>query len=102
MGTRPRHRLVILCTHTDAIIMGIRMGTHTNTDTITATAIMTMATCLLRRLLWPALVLRWALSWKPGMPVHAICADPLITAMMPVHALCQGPLMAARHAVHAL
>jgi hypothetical protein len=85
--------------------MGTRMGTHMDTDVITcttATAIATTAMCLSRRLLWPALVFRWALSQQPGMPVHAIYAGPLVTAMMLVHALCQGPLMAARHTAHAL
>jgi hypothetical protein len=51
--------MVILCTRTDVITMGIRMGTHTDMDVITcttATMIVTMATRLLQCLLWPALV----------------------------------------------
>jgi hypothetical protein len=98
-------RMVILCTPIDVITTGIRMGTRIDTDMITritATAIVTMAMHLLQRLLWPALVFRWALSRQPGMPVHAICAGPLVMAMMPVHALCRGPLVAARHTAHTL
>jgi len=68
MGTCPRRRrrMVILCTRTDAITMGICTGTCMDTDVIA-----TMATRLSRHLPWPTLILRWALSWQPGMPVNS-------------------------------
>jgi hypothetical protein len=81
--------------------MDTRMDMNMITCT-TATVIVTMAMHLSQCLLWPALVLRWALLQQPGMPVHAICAGPLVTAMMLAHARCQGPLVAARHTVHTL
>src|SRR5712671_3737253 len=73
-----------------------------------------MATRLSQLLLWPTLILRQALSWQPGMPVHSHpLLGPLVTVsnactchlcgsschgMMLAHALCWGPLVAARHA----
>jgi hypothetical protein len=98
MRPRRRRRMVILRTRMDAITT----GTRTDTDVIscaTATVITTMAARLSRCLLWPALVLRWALSWQPGMPAHSRpLSGPLAAAMMPAHALGRGPFVATRHA----